>query len=146
VTVAVADLNRDGFADVIVGRASLGPPTVNVYSGNGLGLVRSFNAFSPTFLGGVTVAAGDVNGDGIPDVIVGAGPGGLARVVVYSGADVFAGRPLVPLSKYLAASNLFRGGVIVTTQTLRGGNPGFADLVQVATVLGQIEGLGRLFV
>ena len=38
------------------------------------------------FTGGVRVAAGDVNGDGIDDLITTMGPGGLPVVFVYDGA------------------------------------------------------------
>ena len=37
------------------------------------------------FLGGVRVAAGDVTGDGIDDLVAVPGPGGLPIVVVYDG-------------------------------------------------------------
>jgi hypothetical protein len=36
--------------------------------------------YSPNFQGGVYVAAGDVNGDGTPDIITGPGSGGGAHV------------------------------------------------------------------
>src|SRR5262249_25169210 len=50
-------------------------------------------AFEQSFTGGVRVATGDVNGDGIEDIIVGAGVGGGPRVRVFSGVneEVLAG-------------------------------------------------------
>ena len=36
----------------------------------------SFMAYEDSFQGGVRVALGDVNGDGFPDLVTGAGPGG----------------------------------------------------------------------
>src|SRR5262245_42506300 len=48
--------------------------------------VFRFEAF-PGFTGGVQVAAGDVTGDGIPEIIAGAGNGGNSHVKVFDGAS-----------------------------------------------------------
>ena len=79
VFVAAGDINADGFADVIVGADAGGGPQVAVFSGKDGSLLQSFYALSPSFSGGVRVAAGDVNGDGRTDIVAAAGPGVCRR-------------------------------------------------------------------
>ena len=89
------------------------PPEVRLYDPTGAerfaGLV-----FDPNFGGGVRVATGDVNGDGIPDVIVGTGPGIATRVRVISGAN---GIELFSVAPFEAA---FTGGVYVAAGDING--------------------------
>src|SRR5262249_36555654 len=62
-------------------------PHVKVFQGQTLAELRSFFAYDAGFLGGVFLAAGDVDGDGLADVVTGAGagaPGG--HVEVFDGA------------------------------------------------------------
>jgi hypothetical protein len=125
VRVAVGDLNNDGYSEVVAARGAGGPPTVKVFNGNGLGLLRSFNAFSSSFLGGVYVSIGDFNGDGIRDIITGAGPGWLPQVAVFSGTTT------TELARFLAYDGGFRGGVRVAAKPLNGGNPGFVEKMSI---------------
>ena len=73
VSVTLGDVNGDGTADIIAGAGPGGGPQVRVLSGTDLSELASFYAFDPSFSGGVRVAAGDVNGDGRADIIVGGG-------------------------------------------------------------------------
>jgi hypothetical protein len=88
VRVAAGDVNGDGVADIVtgLGPSANGGPLVKVFDGTNLTLLNSFFAYSASFTGGVYVAAGDVNGDGLADVITGAGEGGSTLVKVFSGA------------------------------------------------------------
>src|SRR5262249_45352768 len=67
-----------------VGADSGGSPQVKVFDAGGT-QIASFLAFAPGFQGGVRVAVGDVNGDGVPDLIVAAGPGGGPHVKIIDG-------------------------------------------------------------
>jgi hypothetical protein len=121
VNVAAADVNGDGFADIVTGTGVGGSPNVKVFDGKTGAVLRSFYAYEDSFRGGVNVAAGDVTGDGRADVITGTGVGGGPRVQVFdgvTGAQVW---------NYFAYDPSFRGGVNVAAGDVTG--DGRADVV-----------------
>ncbi len=73
VNVAVGDLTGDGVPDIVTGAGAGGGPHVKVFDGVTGAEVRSFYAYDPSFTGGVSVAIGDVTGDGVADIVTGAG-------------------------------------------------------------------------
>src|SRR5207253_3017021 len=91
---------------VATGAGPGGGPQVVVSDHTGRPLFQFF-AFDPAFTGGVRVAVGDVNGDGVPDVICGAGPGGGPQV------RVIDGHSRQELVSFFAFDAGFTGGVYV---------------------------------
>src|SRR5437879_5776573 len=73
-SVAVGDFNRDGVPDVAVAdydvTAAAGSDTVSVLLGNGGGTFQPARTFATAGMNPVTVAVGDFNGDGRPDLAV----------------------------------------------------------------------------
>lgn len=128
VNVASADINGDGFDDIVVGAGPGGGPDVAVVSGRDGARLFSFFAFDPQFTGGVSVAAGDINGDGFAEIILGAGPGGGPNVVVVDGKE---GKRL---ASFFAFNPLFTGGVSVAAGDLD--NTGIDEIVVGAGVGG----------
>jgi FG-GAP repeat len=68
-----------GSAQVVMAPGG-GAPVVRILNPDGT--QSTFFAYDPAFLGGVRAALGDVNGDGIVDIITGAGPTGGPHVRV----------------------------------------------------------------
>lgn len=114
---------------------------VEIRQGNTARLVGKFAPFAPSYAGGVRVASGDVNGDGVNDLIAGAGIGGGARIRVYDGANVDANDRPLRLLDFPAFENAYRGGVYVAAGDVNG--DGKADII-VAPSAGS-SGLVRVF-
>ena len=109
--------NIDFFA---VGAGTGGAPLLNLYAPT-RALKTSFFAYPETFTGGVQVATADVTGDGLPDIITGAGPGGAPLVNVFDGSN---GRLIY---SFYAYEESFRGGVQVAGGDIDG--DGRADII-----------------
>src|SRR5262249_34273878 len=87
VRVAGGDINRDGIPDVITATGPGMAPLVRIWNGVDGSFVREFLAYDSAFTGGIYIATGDIDKDGIADIITGAGAGGGPHVKVFSGAD-----------------------------------------------------------
>lgn len=112
VNVAVGDLDGDGKKEIITAPRQGGAPHVRIFTREGLPIFTpGFMAYDENFRGGVSVAVADVNGDGLDEIITGAGKGGGPQVRVFD-------RYGEPLFSFFAFHGDFRGGINVATAAL----------------------------
>lgn len=123
VRVAVGDVTGDGTPDIVTAPGAGGGPHIRVFDGNTGGLVAEFFAYSASFTGGVYVAVGDVNNDGVSEIITGAGEGGGAHVRVFSTSGDL-------LREFFAYDGGFAGGVRVASGDVNG--DGLDDIITAA--------------
>ena len=114
-TIAVGDIDGNGYGEIIVGAGRGSGPHIRIFSKNGVNQGLDFFAFSKDFHGGVSVAAGDVDGDGKEEIIVGQRSKGQAWVKIYRGDK---NRTIV--AQWLAYSGNFQGGVNVAAGDFNG--------------------------
>jgi hypothetical protein len=125
-SIAVGDINADGYGDIIVAPAFVGmPPHVMAVSGKDFSRVLfSQYAYAPAFRSGVTVAAGEINGDGYADIITSPFVGAPPHVVTFSGKT---GKVL---QSYYAYNPAFLGGTWITASDLN--SDGYAEIISGA--------------
>lgn len=114
--VATADVNGDGRADVVVAATSGSGTEVEAYDVATGKELSSFFVLEPGIVPGASLAAGDLDGDGKAEIVLGGGPttapwpptgnGPDQRVVVYHADGTRAG-------SFSAYDGLFQGGVRV---------------------------------
>jgi hypothetical protein len=98
VRVAMGDLNRDGYADLVTGPGTGAGPHVAMFDGRSIAtgagprrVAGDFYLYDPSMTAGLDLAIGDVDGDGYGDII--AGPAvGPAHLRIVSGRALSSGQ------------------------------------------------------
>ena len=84
ITVAACDLDGDGPAEVITGTQYGGGPQVRVFDNYGnVKFTNGFFAYAEDFRGGVNVACGDVDNDGVSEIVTAPGPTGGPHIRIW---------------------------------------------------------------
>jgi hypothetical protein len=129
INVAACDVNGDGRAEIVTAPGPGAGPHVRIFDGLTAeplpGPIGSFFAYDPAFSGGVAVACGEVTGDGLGDIVTGAGPGGGPHVQVFDGAS--GALAVGAAASFFAYDPGFRGGVVLTVADVS--SDGRADVV-----------------
>ncbi|HLD18341.1 MAG TPA: putative glycoside hydrolase [Patescibacteria group bacterium] len=141
INLAVGDLENDGKMEIVTGTKKGGGPQVRIFDRDGKLVHAGFFAYDEKFRGGVQVAIGDTSGDGINEIVVGAGVGGGPHVRIFN-RD---GKLLNP--GFFAYDEKFRGGVQVALgdvnsdgkdEIITGPGPGGGPHVRIFTGNGSL--------
>ena len=114
VKIAVADIDnkvRNTKSKIITAPGKGGGPQLRVFDNHGQ-ILNQFFAFQKKFHGGVSVSSGDVNDDGLDEIIASAGPGGSPHVRIF---DKFGKL----LESFYAYEDNFNGGVNASVINIR---------------------------
>lgn len=109
--LAAGDLDGNGVDEIITGPGAGKPPIVKVLDATGK-VLRAMTVYDKKFLGGVTVAAGDLDGNGVDNILVGNGPGKNPIVKILDGVGKVIKQFKVYTTSYL-------GGIDVTAGHLQ---------------------------
>ena len=102
INITTGDVDRDGVLEIVVGAGSGQAPWIQAFEADGTPVLDfGFHAYAQTFHGGVDVAVEDVDGDGISEIVTGAGVGGEPHVRGFE----LDGTPIPSLSFLLTIPN-----------------------------------------
>lgn len=113
-SIASADIDGDGQKDIITGAGPGGGPEVRVFDKRGK-LITKFLAYDKRFKGGISVASGDVDGDGLNEIITSPGAGGGPHVRIFNASGQVKGQ-------FMAYDNNYTKGVKVLVDDLNNDN------------------------
>jgi subtilisin family serine protease len=114
VSVAVGNINGsviDHREEIVTAPGKGGGPQVRIFDNSGK-LQGQFFAYDQSFHGGVGVAVGDTDGDGLAEIVTGMGAGSVPHVRVFNPDGTF-------VDSYYAFDPKFSGGVNVGTISIK---------------------------
>jgi len=118
VVTTLGDITGDTSPDLVTAPAS-GGSHITVWDVSSGSLVTSLYAFAPQYRGQIVLAAGDVDGDGMADVVAAVASVAPPHLVVFSGEALARGQIHVIASMYVYATS-FRGGLRIACGDLDG--------------------------
>lgn len=120
VNIAVGDIEGDGTDEIVVAPMSGGAPQVRIFgmrNGSIVPVTESFYAYDTNFRGGIALSIGDIEGDGIGDIITTPISGGGPHVRVFGVKN----KRYVPVTLgVMAFVPTFRGGVTTAMADFNG--------------------------
>ncbi|RJO59750.1 hypothetical protein C4546_00480 [Candidatus Parcubacteria bacterium] len=111
VNLATGDLDGDQSSEIITAFQTKSDPRVRIYNRQGR-QTGSFLAYPAAFRGGVAIAVGDVNGDGLAEIVTGTHQG-TAHIRIFNSSGQV-------LSQFFAFSKTYKGGVRLAIGDLDG--------------------------
>ena len=115
--IALGNVIGDGSMETVIGVGK--KPWVHVYEGVGVRNIK-FLAYSDSYRGGVDVATGDVDNDGLDEIITTTGGAGMPRVRVFEVDGTM-------IKQFNAYESTMRSGMTVSTGDIDG--DGTADII-----------------
>ncbi|MEI7451803.1 MAG: S8 family serine peptidase [Candidatus Falkowbacteria bacterium] len=112
VSVSNIDINGDGKSEIMVAPLGGYQPLIQIYDASGK-LKKEFLAYDKTFTKGISVAAGDVDGDGKVEIVAAPGIGGGPHIKVFDTNGKLE-------SQFMAYDKNFRGGVKIAVGNVDG--------------------------
>jgi hypothetical protein len=140
--VSAGDFLQNGRDQIVVTPDQTGGPRISIYDLNpanisqnaaigGLTLEANYFTLNPNFRGGVRTAVGDLNGDGIPDLVVAAGYGGGPAILVINGKRAIGTDGFTPsddlVGNFFGFSSSLRDGAYIAVGDVLGN--GQQDLI-----------------
>lgn len=120
--ISLADLDQNGTTEFVVAAVSGEPARVAILNADGT-LQKRFSVLDGKFKGGLNVAVGDLDGDGLPDILISPRAGGGPQVEAYH-AD---GQRFL---RFIAYDPGFRGGVDAAIGDID--NDGEQDIITIS--------------